>query len=84
MSNEKLVERITAYLSCGGMFNPELAIHDTVSGLLFDCREGILALEERVRELEAQVNPKLVQCKIPPCDAPEACLAERKCLHAQL
>lgn len=37
----ELVERITSYLTCGGMFNPEMAIHDAVSELLFDCREAL-------------------------------------------
>ena len=41
-----IVERITAYLASGGLFNPELAIHDNVRDLLIDCREEILRLQE--------------------------------------
>lgn len=36
---KELVDRITAYLSNGGLFNPELANHDAVRDLLIDCRE---------------------------------------------
>jgi hypothetical protein len=39
--SEGLVERITAYLSGGGLVNPELAIHDAVRGLLIDCRAAL-------------------------------------------
>ncbi len=43
-----LEQRITDYLSSGGLFNPELADHDAVSRLLFDCREQLDAeLEKR-------------------------------------
>ena len=31
-------KRITAYLSGGGLFNPEMANHDAVRDLLMDCR----------------------------------------------
>ena len=36
-----LAERITAYLSGGGLFNPELANHDAVRDLLIDCRRAL-------------------------------------------
>ena len=36
-----LGERITAYLATGGLFNPELARHDTVRDLLIDCRAAL-------------------------------------------
>jgi hypothetical protein len=39
----KLVERITSYLMCGGLWNPELAEHEAVRDLLIECRA---ALEE--------------------------------------
>jgi hypothetical protein len=32
------VQRITDYLLSGGLFNPELAMHDRVRDLLMDCR----------------------------------------------
>lgn len=34
----ELVNRITAYLCTGGLFNPELANHDAVRDLLIECR----------------------------------------------
>ncbi len=40
--NEKIKElsdRITDYLSMGGLFNPELANHIAVRDLLIECRE---------------------------------------------
>lgn len=43
---ERLTEldnRITDYLSCGGLFNPELANHDAVRDLIMDCRTEIKA-----------------------------------------
>lgn len=38
---KELVVRITGYLSGGGLFNPELAIHDRVRDLLIDCRTAL-------------------------------------------
>lgn len=43
----RIEERITEYLSGGGLFNPELANHDAVRDLL-------IASRQRVAELEAQ------------------------------
>lgn len=37
----RLAERITDYLSTGGLFNPELANHDAVSELLIACRDAL-------------------------------------------
>lgn len=42
LTNERtreLCDRITDYLSMGGLFNPELADHDAVTDLLIECRE---------------------------------------------
>ena len=39
--NEDLINRITYYLSSGGLFNPELADHLAVRGLLMECREAL-------------------------------------------
>lgn len=36
---QELIDRITAYLWNGGLFNPELANHIAVRDLLIDCRE---------------------------------------------
>ena len=41
---QQLSDRITYYLSMGGLFNPELANHFAVRDLLIECRE---ALNER-------------------------------------
>lgn len=38
-----LVQRITDYLSAGGLFNPEMAEHAHVRDLLIDCRESLAA-----------------------------------------
>jgi hypothetical protein len=38
MVKEKLVKRITEYLSLGGLFNPEMMLPETVRDLLIDCR----------------------------------------------
>tara|TARA_R110000868_G_scaffold90057_4_gene250213 strand:+ start:236 stop:643 length:408 start_codon:yes stop_codon:yes gene_type:complete len=37
-----LVSAITAYLSSGGFFNPELAQHDRVRDLLIQCRDALM------------------------------------------
>ena len=38
---EAVSARITAYLSGGGLFNPELANHEAVRDLLIDCRAAL-------------------------------------------
>lgn len=38
---KKLSDRITAYLICGSIFNPELANHEAVRDLLIECREAL-------------------------------------------
>lgn len=40
----EVCQRITEYLSLGGLFNPEMMEHDKVRDLLIDCRAS-LALE---------------------------------------
>ena len=39
-----LVDRVTAYLAGGGLFNPELASHENVRDLLIGCRDTIATL----------------------------------------
>ena len=39
-----IVDRITEYLSSGGLFNPELMNHDKVRDLCMDARDEILRL----------------------------------------
>ncbi len=43
MSEQTPIDRITAYLSGGGLFNPEYANHDAVRDLLIDCRDTLAA-----------------------------------------
>ncbi len=43
-------ERITDYLSSGGLFNPELANHDAVRDLLIDCRDKLAEKEREVKD----------------------------------
>ena len=38
---DALTERITGYLTGGGLFNPEMANHDAVRDLLIDCRAAL-------------------------------------------
>lgn len=40
-TDEKLCDRITDYLSKGGLFNPELMEHEKVRDLLIDCRKAL-------------------------------------------
>lgn len=37
----EIPQRITDYLSGGGLFNPEMAIHDAVRDLLIECRAAL-------------------------------------------
>lgn len=39
---QKLINRITNYLSVGGLFNPEYMEHDKVRDLLINCREYLM------------------------------------------
>jgi hypothetical protein len=43
---QELVERITEYLTLGGLFNPEMADHNAVRDLLIDCRAALALPEE--------------------------------------
>ena len=44
------VGRITAYLTHGGLWNPELAIHEAVRQLFMDCREELITAERELAE----------------------------------
>lgn len=39
MTNQELIDKITEYLSAGGLFNPEFMEHDKVRDTLIDVRE---------------------------------------------
>ena len=49
MPHAQLLERITDYLTKGGLFNPESMEHEKVSELLRDCRDALAAESERLR-----------------------------------
>jgi hypothetical protein len=51
-----LAARIAAYLSGGGLFNPELANHDAVRDLIIDCRARIEELEKERDEALAKAE----------------------------
>lgn len=50
LPKETVADRITAYLSGGGLFNPELADHDAVRDLLIECRTELTKLRRDVDE----------------------------------
>ncbi len=39
ITTDVLIAQITDYLCSGGLFNPEMAMHDRVRDLLMDCRD---------------------------------------------
>lgn len=49
-----IVELCTDYLSNGGLFNPELAIHDRVRDLVIDCRSEIEKLRKENKQLREE------------------------------
>lgn len=49
-----LVARATAYLTGGGLFNPELANHDAVRDLIIDCRDALKRLTRERDEALAE------------------------------
>jgi len=53
---DDLVKRLDDYFAMGGLYNPELANHQAVSELLKDCRTAILAMRERIAELEGALK----------------------------
>lgn len=55
---EKIQDKITQYLSSGGLFNPELMEHEKVRDLILHCRDRIAELEREVAESRAQVDAK--------------------------
>ena len=46
MTDRELTQRITDYLTGGGLFNPEMANHEAVRDLLIDCREALAQPEQ--------------------------------------
>ena len=53
---ERIEQRITAYLTTGGLFNPDLADHTAVRDLLIECREVLSAVRA-----DALIEPPLVE-----------------------
>ena len=54
----ELEDKITEYLSAGGMFNPELMEHEKVRDLLIECREEIKQLRKAL-ELASKPLPSV-------------------------
>lgn len=50
-----LAQRITDYLTGGGLFNPEQANHDAVRDLLIDCRGELGRLRAENREVAQKI-----------------------------
>lgn len=59
----ELCNRITNYLSTGGLFNPELMDHDKVSDLLKDCRAALEAAAAQPSREAALVRAALELCE---------------------
>src|SRR5882724_7423253 len=66
-ANKQLCDRITAYLTSGGLFNPEMAIHARVRDLLIECRDVLAAqpagTPEQLRELVAKWRKQPKKCR---------------------
>ena len=59
----ELSNRITDYLASGGLWNPEMALHDRVRDLLIDCRkyiDGTQAPTQRGAMAESHLLARLV------------------------
>ena len=50
------IQRITDYMLSGGLFNPELAIHENVRDLLSDCKTELTEKTNEVARLRAEVQ----------------------------
>ena len=46
MTDRDLTQRITDYLTGGGLFNPEMANHEAVRDLLIECRDALAQPEQ--------------------------------------
>ena len=57
MSEPTTTDRITAYLSGGGLFNPEYANHDAVRDLLIDCRDTLAAQRTALQWCYEKLQP---------------------------
>jgi esterase/lipase len=75
---DEIRERITAYLSMGGLFNPELANHDAVRDLIIDCRDVLLTEIDRLTE-ELSIWKSVF-----PDIAPQSVMPNRSLLEAEL
>lgn len=62
-----LTERITEYLSSGGLFNPEMADHSRVRNLLIDCRDALNASPQASQQAEKVADSR----PLPEGEAPE-------------
>lgn len=56
MDDRQVPQRITDYLSSGGLWNPELANHDEVRHMLIDARDVIEIMQREIDKLNAGWN----------------------------
>jgi hypothetical protein len=56
-THDEVGARITAYLAGGGLFNPELANHDAVRGLIIECRHVLRRLRDERDEARKALEP---------------------------
>ena len=45
------IDQCNNYLISGGLFNPELAIHENVRDMIIDCRDQMVAQKAEVERL---------------------------------
>lgn len=60
-SETNVIQRIKDYLLSGGIWNPELAIHDNVRDLIIDCRTEIENLQRERDDLKNWKESALVE-----------------------
>lgn len=60
-AEDTLSQRITAYLSSGGLFNPELANHEAVRDLLIDCRAALTQPQPAVSQVGDKAVPEDIE-----------------------
>ena len=61
MTDTTLIQRLSDYLSGGGLFNPELANHEAVRDLLIDCRDALEQQAAQIAEKDAEIA-RLTEC----------------------
>ena len=59
MDNEYITNRITEYLSNGGLFNPESMNHEEVRNLLMEIREYLMQIDFGVEDASIEVGSRI-------------------------